>query len=65
MHGRRTFDKVALTTVRSCETVHHVEGCEKMINNFANLYGFEETSFQVQYLKSLLTTKWTDIIYGK
>lgn len=58
------FDKVA-TTVKSCETANQIESAEKMIANFANLYGFEETSFQVQYLKSLLTDKWTDILYGK
>jgi len=58
------FDKVA-ATVRSCETVFHIESSEKMITNFANLYGFEETSFQIQYLKSLLTNKWTDILYEK
>jgi hypothetical protein len=58
------FDKVA-ATVRSCETVFHIESSEKMITNFANLYGFKETSFQIQYLKSLLTNKWTDILYEK
>jgi hypothetical protein len=58
------FDKVA-ATVRSCKTEIHIESSENMIANFSNLYGFTETSFQIQYLKSLLTNKWTDILYEK
>lgn len=58
------FDKVA-EAVRSCKTLNHIESSENLIRNFANMYEFEETSFQVQYLKSLLTTKWTDILYEK